>query len=95
MLFSKQLYYSQTLTSNFVYPPILHRPPPTIRDLIAWVHFMKSVLSVPENHCPVDLDAPGLDVFSACVHGAALVFLDALGSNSEEQVMNGNSPSFG
>ncbi|TPP58779.1 Midasin [Fasciola gigantica] len=60
------------------------RPPPTIRDLIAWVGFIKSVLPVPDDRCSIDLDAPKLNVFSACLHGAALVFLDALESSIDE-----------
>ncbi|KAF6779511.1 hypothetical protein AHF37_00876, partial [Paragonimus kellicotti] len=43
------------------------RAPPTIRDLIAWIRFMQSVT---------------INVLSACLHGAALVFLDALDQNT-------------
>ncbi|KAF8562123.1 hypothetical protein P879_04155 [Paragonimus westermani] len=69
------------------------RAPPTIRDLIAWIRFMQSVtidatglqppasLSTSAISCRPNRSA-SLDVLSACLHGAALVFLDALDQNT-------------
>ncbi|KAA3678763.1 midasin [Paragonimus westermani] len=69
------------------------RTPPTIRDLIAWIRFMQSVtisatglqppapLSTRAISCKPNRSAR-LDVLSACLHGAALVFLDALDQNT-------------
>ncbi|KAL5111458.1 Midasin [Taenia crassiceps] len=47
------------------------RPPPTIRDLLAWVEFMQNLVSSRK-------DFSRASVFNACLHGAALIFLDSL-----------------
>ncbi|VDM24499.1 unnamed protein product [Hydatigera taeniaeformis] len=47
------------------------RPPPTIRDLLAWVEFMQNLVNSRN-------DLSRASVFNACLHGAALIFLDSL-----------------
>lgn len=56
------------------------RPPPTIRDLLAWVDFMQNL--VESRH---DFSRAGL--INACLHGAALIFLDSLETCSQEMDM--------
>ncbi|KER24406.1 hypothetical protein T265_07921 [Opisthorchis viverrini] len=55
------------------------KSPPTIRDLLAWIQFMESVCSRSPNPASTP---PGMsssiDLLSACLHGACLVFLDAV-----------------
>ncbi|KAF5403822.1 hypothetical protein PHET_02306 [Paragonimus heterotremus] len=68
------------------------RAPPTIRDLIAWIRFMQSVttsttgLQFPTSLTNTNSCRPNciarLDVLSACLHGAALIFLDAVDQNT-------------
>nr|CDS31811.2 midasin [Hymenolepis microstoma] len=47
------------------------RPFPTIRDLLSWVEFMRNLTT--SRH-----DFSRVSIFSACLHGAALIFLDSL-----------------
>ncbi|CDS41244.1 midasin [Echinococcus multilocularis] len=54
------------------------RPPPTIRDLLAWVEFIQNLVN--SRH-----DFSRTSVFNACLHGAALIFLDSLDDYSDLQ----------
>uniref|UniRef100_A0A0R3T203 Midasin n=1 Tax=Rodentolepis nana TaxID=102285 RepID=A0A0R3T203_RODNA len=47
------------------------RPFPTIRDLLSWVEFMQNLAT--SRH-----DFSRASIFNACLHGAALIFLDSL-----------------
>ncbi|KAH8857575.1 Midasin [Schistosoma japonicum] len=50
------------------------RPPPTIRDLIAWIEFMQTVVTTSLTN----QSSLMMDLFSACIHGACLLFLDVI-----------------
>ncbi|VDK34052.1 unnamed protein product [Taenia asiatica] len=54
------------------------RPPPTIRDLLAWVEFMQNLANSRN-------DFSRASVFNACLHGAALIFLDSLDDHPDLQ----------
>ena len=69
-------------SSNGVFPGKksgwCRRPPPTIRDLLAWVNFIQNLVN--SSH-----DITRARLINACLHGAALLFLDSLESASEEE----------
>ncbi|CAL8083642.1 unnamed protein product [Calicophoron daubneyi] len=70
------------------------RPQPTIRDLIAWVDFIHSVLE-PEYRSADETALPHVDIFSACLHGAALIFLDALDSTAGDSKQDNEASTAG
>ncbi|CAH8610286.1 unnamed protein product [Schistosoma haematobium] len=53
---------------------LCQRPSPTIRDLIVWIDFIQTVVTTQN---VMNLSSR-LNLFSACIHGACLVFLDAI-----------------
>ncbi|CAH8602227.1 unnamed protein product [Heterobilharzia americana] len=74
---------------------LCHRSPPTIRDLIAWIEFIRVVTS--NGHVSNSIGKT-MDLFTACIHGACLIFLDALDETtvekSDEQRNNDNDVDF-
>ncbi|KAL3316044.1 AAA ATPase midasin [Cichlidogyrus casuarinus] len=70
-------WFAHFLHSSDIASLFSRRPPPTIRDLLAWINFMASA--------KVDC---GEDLLLQCTHGVCLLFLDALESeNSEERAL--------
>ncbi|KAG5454893.1 AAA ATPase midasin [Clonorchis sinensis] len=68
------------------------KSPPTIRDLLAWIQFMESVCSRSSNPAstPPRLSS-SIDLLSACLHGACLVFLDAVDCKPIGGILEGPS----
>ena len=55
----------------------------SIRDLLSWVHFINMTTQTADPECEMedsDLQPAKLEVAVAYIHGACMVFLDALGS---------------
>ena len=61
--------------------PIFHcRCTVSIRDLLSWVNFINATTNVSEGSMGIDSDSHFLFPVQSYVHGACLVFLDALGA---------------
>uniref|UniRef100_A0A5K4FCW8 Midasin n=1 Tax=Schistosoma mansoni TaxID=6183 RepID=A0A5K4FCW8_SCHMA len=70
---------------------LCQRPSPTIRDLIVWIDFIQTAVTTQN----VINSSNRLNLFSACIHGACLVFLDVIdhvlpNRNVNEQIDDNN-----
>ena len=58
----------------------------SIRDLLSWVHFINEVCTTKEDTCGDTVASKLLPAEEAYIHGACLVFIDAIGSGNTAQI---------
>lgn len=75
---------------DFFYYFIFTRCVVSIRDLLSWVHFINEVCTTKENTYNNTVASKSLPAEEAYIHGACLVFIDAIGSGNTAQIRSSN-----